>query len=224
MNEAYMPENRVHAAWQNAIGEMERTPLLEAIEGILKDPDLSYSVDSLSYRIASPDEHLGPDGALGGRRTWSGDWYVSNRDLLAFSRFRMWLHRLYGPHADQPLIRFGPIATALHYKRMSQAWERYANTGLTPTHCRLLAELQWDLNTSRDDSVSLFVQGKRPFGNSSIVADIYEHAGWDMDWPEDDGPDEAQQEGAWKLFDELVFAAPDAVKLAADAHGKEPSK
>ena len=123
----------------------------------------------------------------------------------------MWVHRAEVETMAGQIV--GSITEALSIKRLMQAYIRYQKTGVTKEHCALLAHMGWEMDMQRGDWVSLFVQGKRPFGNSGAYTDIYEHSGWPMDWG-DDGPSEEQRERAWNLFDELVFATPDVAKLA----------
>ncbi len=215
------------AAWQNATRDRTLTPLLTALGDTLalatrSDKRRPDPLHQFSQRIATSDNHDSAFSSLGYRRDWRGEWEVTNADLEIWGRFRMWLDRY--TEADEradrrhiPLMA-GSITAALQHKRLWQAWTRYQTTGLTLAHCELLANLLWDMDVFRGDWISLHVQGKRPMGNSSIEYDIFEHAGWPMTWGKEgedvDMPD-AERERAWNLFDELVFAAPDAARLAA---------
>lgn len=84
-------------------------------------------------------------------------------------------------------------------------------------HCALLENMQWDMDFLRGDWVSLHVQGKRPFGNSGIAGDIIQHAGIEAEYDDMDGYSDEVEERAWDLFDELIFAAPEAAKVAGRA-------
>lgn len=209
-------------AWSN-VSNRAASPLLvalgEAIE-LMPDDDDSFAgnrhMSKFAKRIGSNESKAGGHvkyPALRYSSNWSGEWEVLNSDLIAWGYFKMWLFRC---EADRGLlsITFQDVSQAIGCKRLFQAYERYQKTGLTQEHCSLLANMGWEMDMERGDWISLHVQGKRPMGNSSISNDIYEHAGWEMDWPEDDGMSPTQEERAWNLFDELVFAASDAPRLA----------
>lgn len=161
-------------------------------------------------KIADHAEHIGIAALR--YNLWHGRWYVSNDDLESFAGFRMWLNRF---KPEDWLDWTSSISGALTVKRMQQAYDRYLKTGLTKEHCKLLAAACWEIDTSRGDWISLFVQGKRPFGDSGRVDHIHEILGWPTPWHKKDesAPNDAE-ERAWNLFDELAFAAPDAAKVA----------
>lgn len=233
--QAMQPPTTVKAAalwaWGNAVrSEAALSPLLTAIH---------VAIQSLAEDDATPLNHrliypfskriaLSGKSTLGSRlpalnycAQWTGEWHVKNSDLLTWGSFKMWLGRS-GEAADMAFLTFQDITKALRCKRIFQAYERYQATGLTTAHCALLAKMGWEMDVERGDWTSLHVQGKRPFGNSDIVFDIYAHAGWEMDWPEDEGPSDDQEERAWDLFDELVFAAKDAAIRAAESLNAPP--
>ena len=62
----------------------------------------------------------------------------------------------------------------------------------------------------RGDGVSLYVQGKRPFGDSSRPQSMAWVLGWEWGEPGDEDPvmPESLREKCWDLFDELQFAVP----------------
>lgn len=154
------------------------------------------------------------------REDWAGEWEIRNTDLDAIGYFLMWVHRA-GENKHVLNDIFGCVVKSVALKRTVQAFERYRETGLKPDHCKLLAKMRWEMDMTRGDWTSLFVQGKRPFGNSSIDYDIVSRAGWKFRPGEDDEdemhPDQVEQ--AWNLFDELIFAAPDAAKAALETLG-----
>lgn len=211
---------QIAIAWKNATDRRALTPLLLAIKtaldecpGSTRNFDGPQALRNFSKRIATAGDHC-HISALDYHRDWIGEWTVTNADLNAFSDFVMWLHRGWDDSEFVSMLT-GSITKALENKRMWQAFARYEKSGLTQEHCGLLAKMLWTIDTSRGDWISLYVQGKRPFGDSSIAQSIFEHAGWPFDWPEDDGMSKEQEERAWDLFDELAFAAPDAAKLAS---------
>ena len=207
-------------AWRNATSGEKLSPLLKAIgSAIAGTPDddgktfsYEHKLRIFSRRIAngSISSHCNI-AALRYCNNYVGEWYVRNSDALLFGRIKMWAAR-YLLDGDYCL---GDIMGAIQMKRLQQAYDRYQKTGLKKEHLKLLGKLLWAMDVSRGDWISLYVQGKRPLGNSSIVYDIYENVGWSTaGFDGDKGPTEEQEEVAWNLFDELVFAAPDAAKLA----------
>jgi len=207
-------------AWDNATNGKPMTPLLLAIaEAIKATPDsdrdfsAAHQLHGFAKRIAEATTYCNI-AALEYMNDWKGEWEVTNYDLEIWARFRMWLSRFGGEDNVMTGALTQDISRAMANKRMQQAYDRYQKSGLTTEHCGLLQNLLWKINTGRGDGISIYVEGKRPFGNSSIEYDIHEHAGWKMDWPEDSGPSDEQNERAWNLFDELVFAAADASKVA----------
>jgi hypothetical protein len=207
-------------AWKTTKQQCKLSPLLKAIyrafqqtSGIETDFRDSHKLHKFSKRIASTDKH-GPIACLRYHEDWQGEWEVRNTDLETWATFKMWFGRYITREDEMPSLWTGDISRALEMKRMQQAYDRFKKTRLTKVHCRLLSNLLYEVSTGRGDWISLFVQGKRPFGNSSITSDIYMHAGWKMDWPEDKGYSDKHSERAWNIFDELAFAAPAAAKLA----------
>lgn len=204
-------------AWKTAVGTQKLTPILRAIGGAIHTS--KHSNDTFSYahalsqfsrKIASPVKHISL--ATLDYNLWRGRWYVSNYDLDIYATFEMWFHRYAPESAGCGTSR---IAKALKHKRMQQAYDRYQETKLTHNHCILAAAALWEIDTSRGDWVSLFVQGKRPFGDSSKAAQIHSLLGWPQPWlKKDRSLNETESERAWNIFDELAFAMPDIARLA----------
>lgn len=207
--------------WKDVTEKKTLSPLLQAIGQALADaPDNDQTFEAAHHlgrfanRIASSDRKVHCDiSAMGYHNDYKGEWHVTNSDLELFSHVGMWVHR----QMETGWSWLQGIEGGLKMKRLQQAYDRYQKTGLRAEHCKLLENMLWDIDVMRGDWISLHVQGKRPLGNSSIVYDIYENVGWDTKFDEDEGPNEEQRETAWDLFDELVFAAPDAARLALRA-------
>lgn len=216
-------------AWGNALQHTTPSALIHAIgntiEAIPGDDDSFEDlrmIRDFSKRIATHpgtygNYHLPSTPSLKYCGDWSGEWHVRNADLVTWGDFKMWLGRAHNIDTEHAFMTFADVGEALRIKRLYQAFRRYQSTGLRKEHCSLLANMGWEIDTDRGDWISLYVQGKRPFGNSAITYDIWEHAGLPMDWPEDDGMSDEQDEQAWELLDELVFAAPDAARVALKA-------
>jgi hypothetical protein len=217
-------------AWGN-VRLSNRTPFIDALEGFLQAlPTKEGTLHSIYESCRKFKQRIcqrPSDFSVGyclipclencNQRT--GDWEISNHDLEVYASFARWIER--SPD-DQRLGLSHLLAEfehALVLKRMQQAYDRYKVRGFTEAHCRLLANARWHVNTWRGDGVSLYVQGKRPFGNSGIAHDIYKHAGWERDWDteSDEGMPLECEERAWNLFDELPFAAVDAAKRAEES-------
>ena len=211
-------------AWNNVPASYrDATPLLAVVAQAINDLPSNEPIGRLQRHLQPCADRIGKgvESALGESvpaldymHGWTGDWEVTNVDLRAFDLFRMWLGRAEDGSARHAL---SDVLRAVRCKRAYQAYLRYQKSGLTAEHCALLANMGWEMDMFRGDWVSLFVQGKRPFGNSSIALDIFEHAGWEMTWDEEEGMSDSDAERAWNLFDELIFAAPDAAKKAAAA-------
>lgn len=178
-------------------------------------------VRKFAQRIAT--RHSVSTGAVAALRyaNWTGEWLVTQSDLYCWGHYSMWAHR-YDP-GQLVSDYLDPISAALGNKRMQQAYDRYQKTGLRSEHCKLMGKLSWEMDTLRGDWVSLFVQGKRPLGDSSIDLSIYGAVGWDYPVhempdgsvnPEYDAQTRVADERAWDLFDEIPFAVPDMAKLA----------
>lgn len=152
----------------------------------------------------------------------AGEWHITNADVALWDDLCLFGNRDYFPDCWHWMAN--DIESAICYKRRFQAYERYvAGGGINERHRRLLAGLIWDLDVRRGDWVSLYVQGKRPFGNSYRELDIFEIAGLDGEWGEDDDMPAEIKERCWDLFDELLFAVADALAFggAAEAARKE---
>ena len=92
-------------------------------------------------------------------------------------------------------------------KRRLEDYERYhnrlvANFKLREDHLKLLRNMVF-VGMYPGDSVSIGVDGKRPFGNSWPYSDVAEILGWEL--PNDDLSDD-QQIAAAILMDELPLA------------------
>lgn len=131
-----------------------------------------------------------------------GKWYITNKDLEFWGDMMLFGRRDY---LQKTWKNFSSgIDQALHAKRRWQTFERYkSNGGLREKHRKLLSCLRWNMDLGRGDWISLYVQGKRPFGNSDIEGDIIGIVDWKYD--EEDMPAE-MIERCWELFDELQFA------------------
>jgi len=139
-----------------------------------------------------------------------GEWHITNSDLEFWANLCLFGDRDYFPGKWNWPAR--PITDVIHKKRRWQTLQRYYdNGGLKEDHKKLLALMNWDINLFRGDGVSLYVQGKRPFGNSSIEGDIIEILGWELDPDLDEYP-KGMEERCWELFDELQFAIVDVFK------------
>ena len=206
-------------AWKTAIQDVKLTPLLKAIGKALTNAPCkrgtfvyAHELGRFSYQIAdgrnAPHSHI---CALDYTDGWKGKWTVTNHDLEVYSDFEMWMGR-YMP--DNQRCETGRIAQAMKRKRMQQAYDRYKKTGLRREHCLLLEKMCWEVETGRGDWVSLFVQGKRPFGDSSRARSIYKILGW-QEPKTDRCLNDKEEERAWNIFDELAFAAPDAATKAS---------
>lgn len=216
-------KSAIETAWKSTLyNKPQLSPLLTAIHevtlsisGDFASPADIRALRALSERIAhtTKRDHA-PIAALRYSTAWEGEWHITNADLELWSRFCMWMGR--STESNDFDFLFSNVNRAISIKRLHQAYTRYhANGGLTKTHCILLSKMGWEIDCGRGDWISLHVQGKRPFGNSSIDYDIYEYAGWEKDWHEDEGMSPAQSEKAWDLFDELAFAATDSALRAA---------
>lgn len=140
----------------------------------------------------------------------TGEWQITNADMRLWGDLCLFGKRDYLP--DHWHWIGNDVGDALCNKRRHQAYERYAaGGGLSDRHRRLLAGLIWDLDVRRGDWVSLYVEGKRPFGNSCREMDIFETAGLDGEWEEDEDMPAEIKERCWDLFDELQFAIADAL-------------
>lgn len=204
-------------AWKTATKDERMTPLLKAIENAIRTSRrrsdtfrYAHELRAFARKIADCDHKSRGPSCLRYNKNWQGKWYVSNQDLEVFSRFEMWYDR---EAPENRGVETSGIRSALHVKRLQQAYDRYQKTGLRKEHCLLLAKMLWDVDTMRGDWISLHVEGKRPFGNSWIPGDIFEICGWKFKNVE--RITRAEEETAWNIFDELPFAAVDMAKWAA---------
>lgn len=222
-------------AWNNVPERHRQTPVMLAIGETLAKLSPGHenfqknerSFRDLADRIGKGGRSAGTNmcfnapACLDYESDWIGEWEIRNVDLVGIGYFRMWLQR--AEIQTGAIYLPDRVLRAMRCKRMWQAYLRYQNTGLTTEHCALLSKMLWTIDIWRNDGVSLYVEGKRPFGNSSIASDIFEIVGWPFTWIEHeddcDMPEE-QEERAWNLFDELVFAAPDAAIAASESLNK----
>lgn len=143
----------------------------------------------------------------------TSEWPVTNADLEMWGDLSLFGDRDYFP--DEWHVLRNDVGPAIKDARVWQTYTRYIAGGrLTDDHRKLLRKLLWDQNVFRGDGVSLYVQGKRPFGNSSREQQIARILGWE--YPSDEhgepGMPPEMVERAWEIFDELRFAIQDALK------------
>jgi hypothetical protein len=137
----------------------------------------------------------------------SGEWHVTNSDLKFWADLCLFGERDIFPTKWNWFS--SSISNAIHRNRRWQTLQRYYDkNGLNEDHKKLLSHLNWNTNLFRGDGVSLYVQGKRPFGNSYIECDIIEILGWKTDPKIDEIPADLEEK-CWELFDELQFAIVD---------------
>lgn len=142
----------------------------------------------------------------------TGEWHVTNNDLRFWADMCFFGNRDYFPKQWSWID--GGVGRALHQKRRYQAWQGYK--GVTDDHRKLLSRVWWQTDYSRQDWASLFVEGKRPMGNSDREGDMIDALGWPAPWWDEDGNGEMQEEiieRLWCLWDELPFALADILKL-----------
>ncbi len=111
-----------------------------------------------------------------------------------------------GGHGN-PDVFTDRLRHALWVKRTQQAYDRFQKSGLTQDHCVLIEKALWQFAPFRGDGVSLYVQGKRPFGDRGVASSIYLTLGWPYP-AEDRALTDDESERAWNVFDELIFALP----------------
>jgi hypothetical protein len=202
------------------------TPLCQAIAEALVSPKRDAGPD-LAGRIAQSEEWAQPSShglelyrasaAMGYRVNYKGEWTITVKDLKWMFFVCLWFGRRDKTRYDPAEGHLSPIREAMFHKRLWQAYEAFTVTGLTKEHLRLLSRLCWQMDVSTEnDWLSLYVEGKRPFGNSSVVWEIIEIAELPMTWPEEGSPSEEQCEQAWLLFHQLPFAAAKAAQTLLD--------
>ncbi len=89
---------------------------------------------------------------------------------------------------------------------------------VTDEHRKLLAAMEFEHYKDGGDYVFMGVNGKRPFGNSSIYSDIAQTLSWKL--PNDDLSDE-QYERAKQLIVELPIALNKILREATNSAGQE---
>lgn len=109
------------------------------------------------------------------------------------------------------------MSASLSNKRAWQAYQRFLKHGVTDKHRAILSRMAFDIDHMRGDWVSLFVQGKRPLGNSSREYDLLEAVGRKITWGDDEDMPERMKEQMWNIFDELPYALPHILANEAGA-------
>lgn len=200
--------------WNHVAGTWQASDLMLAIKAEL---EAFFSKDKLnirpliifSERIAKhiDFEHFRKHELV---HRVEGEWHITNSDLEFWANLCLFGDRDYFPGKLDWLASH--ISDAIHKKRRWQALQQYYKNGnLKEYHKKLLARMNWDINMYRGDGVSLYVQGKRPFGNSAIEGDIIETLEWELDPDLDEYPT-GMEERCWEIFDELQFAIVDVLK------------
>ena len=217
-----------HASGTGKISEV-MTEIHDALFAMFKHKiDLRHLqpvVDRIANSRPDGDKYIDPWAYHGSAMILKveGEWHITNSDLCLWRDICFFGDRDYFPNKWNWIS--SQITDALHSKRRWQTLSRYeANGGLSNDHKKLLAALKWDMSMWRGDGVSLYVGGKRPFGNSSIDCDMFETLGWDCDWEkwekENYEPVE-ETKRAWELFDELQFAIIDVLSTLIPVPEKE---
>ncbi len=200
--------------WNRVVHENQKvSPCMLAIKDalgkVLEDWPNTRNLHVFADRIGKHKEFIHPGKTLLVLEV-TGEWHITNADLELWRDLSFFGQRDYFPNFWRVLTSH--ITEALHYKRRWQAYERYITNGrLRDEHRRLLSQMFWDMSLWRGDGVSLYVQGKRPFGNSSIEGDMIEALGWQFPETEDEELPTEIEEKCWELFDELQFAIIDAL-------------
>jgi len=171
------------------------------------------AIHDITGRIAGNSSDFESYGTAFVRKA-DGEWAITNRILQTWSTIDFFGGRDYFPREWEMIG--SQIRHALKDAHRWQTLQRYKNNGgIKEEHRKLLARLLWDMDPFRNDWVSLFVQGKRPFGNSGIEIDMIEILGWEFPPEDEDIPDE-MIERVWQLFDELQFAIIDVLSIPAE--------
>ncbi len=193
----------------------ENSPLFAAIhdaifEGLGHETELNKHSYDLYERIEGKDTKFKKFGVQFFLET-HGEWYIKNCDCTAWALASL----LVGREMEQEWRWLtNGVTTALSRCRTTQAYRRFLEKGATEEHRKLLLKMRFEVDHMRGDWDSLFVQGKRPFGNSSREYDMLEILGWPNTWvdEEDEENDEDMpaeiEEKLWDIFDELPFALP----------------
>ena len=151
-------------------------------------------------------------------RKAEGEWNITNADLLFWRELCFSVKQDVGAPKPWRMMEH-LISPRLHAVRRWQTYKRYqARGGLNADHLKLLGKVSWHSNLYRGDGASLYVEGKRPFGNSGIEDDMFGLLGWDV------APENLEEgsERAWELFDELQFALIDVIANAKDGNQPPP--
>lgn len=136
------------------------------------------------------------------------EWLVHHGDLELWSDLCLFGERDYFGESWKYPSR--ELYKAIKNARIWQCYRRYLKAGrVTNEHRILLRHLIWDQSVGRDHGAILYVEGKRPMGDSGIDSQIGHLLGWQ--WPEDDDMPTKMVERAWELFDELRFAIHDVI-------------
>ena len=121
---------------------LELSPVLSAVKDVmLSHADSSFgefldATYGLLRRIATFTGSFVSDPVF--LAACKGEWQITNADLETWARVSMWGNR-YLPNKWRTLSY--EITDALHGKRRWQAWERFSETGVTPEHRLLAANL-----------------------------------------------------------------------------------
>jgi len=194
----------------------------EEIQSIPEDegeiPEFRHQVWGKFCQSICLDVKTGKRGpqCLGYAAELKGEWEIKPVDLEFLGSLGMWVERGDDVHRGHGWATnlMQRLQQAAHSKRLYQAYVRFQATGVTREHGLLAPKMRWEMNLWRGCGVSLFVQGKRPFGNSGVEVDVFKICGWELGWQEE--MTEAEEERAWDLFDELVFAVPEMAREAAE--------
>lgn len=91
-------------------------------------------------------------------------------------------------------------------RRVQKAWHQDVRDRfeLSPDHIKLLKRMRFQLYEDTD-LVSIGVDGKRPFGNSDWVGDIFDILGWEPTFDRNGMTDESE-ERALRIMAELPMA------------------
>jgi hypothetical protein len=137
-------------------------------------------------------------------------WEIRNTDLELWGHLSLFGGRDFVEEWD---FLSDNVGESIHKARIFQCYRRYLAGGrLTKEHRKLLRNMIWDQDVFRGDWVSIYVQGKRPFGDSSIAWQIARMLGWELPKDEDEDMPAETTERVWEIFDELRFAIHDALR------------
>lgn len=132
------------------------------------------------------------------------EWLITNADLECWADFCRYGGR-YFPNGGWGNLT-GSLRSLLHDARRYQSLVRYREFGgrVRRDHRKLLSKCCWEMELGRGDGVSLYVEGKRPLGDSARELAMVEALGWKRGKEEDIPPE--MKERLWELWDELPYA------------------